>query len=97
VRAGVGGGDCVHSVGRCGLGKEQGMNKGQFVLAKHKESGTYQFRIIRTDGNSLRVQLFSFLDGSPNGVKTFAVADLSDVQTFNSAGQWRCAAKQVTA
>ena len=73
------------------------MNKGQFVLAKHKESGTYQFKIVGTDGDSLRVQLFSFLDGSPNGVKTFAVADLSNVQTFDSAEQWRDAAKQVTA
>jgi hypothetical protein len=73
------------------------MNKGQFVLAKHKESGTYQFRIVGTNGNNLRVQLFSFLDGSPSDIKTFAVADLSDVQTFNSADQWRCAAKQVTA
>ena len=84
----------MHPVGRCGLGKEQGMNKGQFVLAKHKESGPYQFKIVGTDGDSLRVQLFSFLDGSPNAIKTFAVADLSDVQTFDNADQWRCAAKQ---
>lgn len=73
------------------------MNKGQFVLAKHKESGTYQFRVVGTDGNSLRVQLFSFLDGSPNATKTFAVSDLSDVQVFDSAEQWRYAAKQVMA
>jgi hypothetical protein len=73
------------------------MNKGQFVLAKHKESGPYQFKIVDTDGDSLRVQLFSFLDGSPNGVKTFAIADLSDVQTFDSSYQWRDAAAKATA
>ena len=73
------------------------MKKGQFVLFKHNGEGLYQGRIVGTDGDSLRVQLFSFLDGSPNAIKTFAVSDLSDVQVFDSAEQWRYAAKQVTA
>lgn len=73
------------------------MKKGQFALAKHDGKGTYQFKVIGIDGDSLRAQLFSFLDGSPNAIKTFAISDLSEVQVFDSAEQWRYAAKQVMA
>jgi hypothetical protein len=79
------------------MDEEKGVKKGQFVLAKHDGEGPYQGKIVGKSNGKLSVQLFSYLTGEPNAIKTFDISNLSEVQIFNTAKQWRDAAAKATA
>ena len=73
------------------------MKKGQFVLFKHNGEGLYQGRIVGKSNDRLSIQLFSYLTSEPNAITTFDILNLSEVQIFNTAKQWRDAAAKATA